>query len=234
MASESTAPETEAEETSRPLAWRGVAVSAIVTVVALFGVQEAYRYATAGSLVSLEGEVGAEVAALKQAQRAAIETGAMPIERAMKLLADRGRMASPMVAPEASTDPGPAAGWMHHPSYEPPPAPPAAEETAPGTETETEAEAGTETETGTAPEAGTEAETEAEPAVPSRRDPAAPPDGAEPAAPIRRPTPAQSPAGAEPAAPTKRAPAARRPAGAEPTPPTKRAPPAQPPAAPAP
>jgi hypothetical protein len=55
-----------------------------------------------------------------EAQRLA--TGSMPIEAAMQTLAKRGRMAmSPEIAPTASRDVGPLAGWVKMPSEVPAP-----------------------------------------------------------------------------------------------------------------
>jgi hypothetical protein len=117
--------------------------SMIVTVAVLFGLQ--YWYGTASALreAQLVSTAAAEATReLEAAQRQKCATGPLPIEQAMRRFASSDRAALALIRPEMSTDPGPAAGWMHHPSYEaigemppfvppPPPEPePADEETA--------------------------------------------------------------------------------------------------------
>ncbi len=66
-----------------------------------------------------EGEVAARVAAapptirdaIFAAQRQHLETGPMPIERAMREMASRGRDASPVIAPTPSDDTAAVSGW---------------------------------------------------------------------------------------------------------------------------
>ncbi|NOY91954.1 MAG: hypothetical protein GXP55_12225 [Deltaproteobacteria bacterium] len=66
-----------------------------------------------------EGEVAARVAeapptirdATFAAQRQHLETGPMPIERAMREMASRGRDASPVIAPTPSDDTAAVSGW---------------------------------------------------------------------------------------------------------------------------
>lgn len=109
------------EATRRGIDWWAVILSTLVTVGALFGLQEWYRSYQYATTTSYDTAVGVQVADLQATQRQALETGPMPIDRAVRLLAERGRGASPLVTPEPSTDPAPAAGWMHHPSYQAPP-----------------------------------------------------------------------------------------------------------------
>jgi hypothetical protein len=53
--------------------------------------------------------------------KARLNSGAMPIDKAMQQLAQRGRMeASPMLTPSASKDVAPLAGWSKMPSVVPP------------------------------------------------------------------------------------------------------------------
>lgn len=103
--------------------WLIVLGSTLLTVAALFGLQEWYRTYMLVSSGGLGAEVGAEVEALHRAQREELASGRMPIERAMRLIAERGRTATAVVSPESSTDPGPASGWLHHPDYQAPPQP---------------------------------------------------------------------------------------------------------------
>lgn len=112
--------ETKTEENSPRISWKGVVLGMVLTIVALFGMQEwyhTYSMVTAPSLT----RVGEQPAAYEAARRQELESGPMPIVRAMQMLADRGRTASPSITPQASTEPGPAAGWLHHPGYEAPP-----------------------------------------------------------------------------------------------------------------
>jgi len=115
--------------------WMIVLGSTVLTVVALFGLQEWHRTYMLISTGGLGTEVGAEVEALNTSHREALASGRMPIDRAMRLMVERGRTASALVVPQSSTDPGPASGWLHHPDYEAPPSvpeePPAPEPVAP-------------------------------------------------------------------------------------------------------
>ena len=104
--------------------------SACITVLVLFGVYDAYgRYATLQQSLRLEDR-GRPARELRATQEQKLGEGALPIADAMQRFASASRTTIPLIAPEASTDPAPAAGWMHHPDYqalqaEAPPEPPA-------------------------------------------------------------------------------------------------------------
>lgn len=101
--------------------WLMMLASTVITVGALFGLQEWYTSYMLVSGGALGTEVGVEVKALKASQREQLASGQMPIDRAMRLMAERGRTASALVTPEPSIDPAPASGWLHDPDYVPPP-----------------------------------------------------------------------------------------------------------------
>jgi hypothetical protein len=113
--------------------------SAVLTVVALFGARAYFQeYGSVASRTLLSsGGVDAQLFRARAKER--LSVGPMPIERAMQTIATTGRNL-PMIEPRRSTDPAPAAGWMHHPGYE---APPVVEE-APEPEPEPEPEEATE------------------------------------------------------------------------------------------
>jgi len=94
----------------------------MVTIVALLLGQQWYRSIKAIAYGQPDTTPHTEVASLKAQQRAKLEAGPLTIERAMDTFARANRMDVALVRPESSTDPAPAAGWMHHPSYRPPPA----------------------------------------------------------------------------------------------------------------
>lgn len=98
--------------------WTIVLASTLLTIGALFALQEWHRsFIMLSSGEGLRAEVGAEVTGLQGAQREALSSGQMPIDRAMRLMAERGRTGSALVSPEPSTNPAPASGWLHHPDY---------------------------------------------------------------------------------------------------------------------
>jgi hypothetical protein len=120
-----------------------VGLLAIVTLLATRAVLQAYfdrmeraeitrKIGTNDSLVSLRAE-----------EKQQLSAGSMPIDKAMQLLATKGRMnTSPDIMPSASKDKAPLEGWTKLPGQvppafalppaEPPPAPSASPSAAPG------------------------------------------------------------------------------------------------------
>jgi hypothetical protein len=94
-----------------------VTISTAVTVVGLFGVQEIYRsFAGADARRDRYAEFAARNEIVNN-QRARLQRGRMPIDQAIRTLANESRDRLALIAPEPSADPAPAAGWMHSPRY---------------------------------------------------------------------------------------------------------------------
>jgi hypothetical protein len=197
-----------------------IGAGAVFAIVVLFVAQ--YWYKTYAELEQqrfmASVVVGGDQIAVRDAQRARIETGPMPIDRAMRTLAQAERSRLAAVRPEASSDPAPAAGWMGHPDYVPPP-PPVADEPVPAEDAPGPGEApGEPTEQ---PAEGAPDEPETPPAEEPDTAPSPPPAGQPAPAPPPPPsgsTPepevpeAVAPPAPRPPVPRERAPIKRRPA----------------------
>lgn len=105
----------------------------VLTVGVLFGIQEWYRSYVEIAYRNAEWGVDtAQLDSLQGTQREHLQTGRMPIERAIDLLARApNRNDHALIRPEPSSDPGPAAGWKHFHGYVEPPAPLPVEEVPP-------------------------------------------------------------------------------------------------------
>ncbi len=185
----------------KPKYWEIVVTWTLLTVGGLFGIRYwVYSYSTATAYASERPSTNETVTELKAKQRAKLEDAPLDIEAAMQRLAQADRNTIPLIAPEASADMGPAAGWMHAPDYVAPPQfdpteAPAPEEAAPEEAT---------------PEEGAEEPAAAE--EPAEAPPAAPAEGA----PTMAPTAMVAAPTAMVAAPTAMAPAAMAPAAMAP------------------
>lgn len=67
-------------------------------------------------------EPARELNALRREQTRELKSGAMPINRAMRLFLRDGRSGIALVAPQPSSDPRPLVGWNHYAKKTPPPA----------------------------------------------------------------------------------------------------------------
>lgn len=112
--------------------------AALGTVAALFTLQIWYAsYVDVAVVHAQDHDAPADgkLEAVRSQEQAKLAGGAMPIEQAMRALAERGRAASPKLAALPSDDLSAMSGWAHRPgfkAYEPrvpqaPVAPPAAE-----------------------------------------------------------------------------------------------------------
>ncbi|MDW8362851.1 MAG: hypothetical protein RMK74_10650 [Myxococcales bacterium] len=117
---------------------RGLAVGgwAVLTILALFAFQEWHRHWVALKYAHLVPPDGTLVQTTLEAQRAALSSGALPIDRAIERVARTDRMQLRAILPVPSTDPAPAAGWRHHPLYVEPPRDTPSEAQAPTTPTQ--------------------------------------------------------------------------------------------------
>jgi hypothetical protein len=115
----------------------GFVGAALGVIVGLFVLQELYgSFADVRAHARLaEAGVFPEVAAAREAEAKKLASGRMPIDRAMRALAERGRLGFPSIAPKASDDLSAMSGWIHRHdfrAYEPRPAQvPAAPEPTP-------------------------------------------------------------------------------------------------------
>ena len=112
--------------------------AAIVTIVGLFGLQEWYASYLDVAVVHAQPEgIDSSLSAVRDAETQKLGAGAMPVEQAKRVLAQRGRMSFPKIAPKASDDVGAMSGWINQPGFHPyeprtPPAPPVEQATAEG------------------------------------------------------------------------------------------------------
>lgn len=96
--------------------------TAIVTIVALFGLQIWYAtYLDVAVVHAQKDEVplNPQVAAVREAEAKKLESGSMPIAAAKRALAQRGRAGFPQIAPQPSQDLGPMSGWIQQPGFKP-------------------------------------------------------------------------------------------------------------------
>jgi hypothetical protein len=104
---------------SELLAYMG---SAVVTVVVLFGMQIWYATYLDTHVVNVhpaDAPTDAKREAFDAQERAKLSSGKKPIAQVKAELAQRGRTAFPSVAPKASEDLSPMAGWMRRPGFKP-------------------------------------------------------------------------------------------------------------------
>jgi hypothetical protein len=104
---------------SELLAYMG---SAVVTVVVLFGMQIWYATYLDTHVVNVhpaDAPADAKREAFDAQERAKLSAGKKPIAQVKAELAQRGRTAFPSVAPKASEDLSPMAGWMRRPGFKP-------------------------------------------------------------------------------------------------------------------
>jgi hypothetical protein len=107
---------------------------AVVTLVVVHAALVAYydKIATAEEQRKI-GEVKPEsLLNLRADEKSRLDTGPLPIEKAMQDIATKGRNANPAIVPTASKDTAPLGGWQQMPqqlppgAMVPPPPPPAA------------------------------------------------------------------------------------------------------------
>jgi hypothetical protein len=100
------------------LTYMGVAT---VTVAALFGLQMWYASYLDVAVVHARSHapLNSAVAARREEEHKKLSSGAMPIDKAKQLLAERGRTAVPQIAAVGSTDLSAMSGWMHRPGFKP-------------------------------------------------------------------------------------------------------------------
>jgi hypothetical protein len=68
---------------------------------------------------SSDVQMGAKLEAVRNEEHAKLTAGAMPIEKAMQVLAQRGREAFPRLAAKPSDDLSAMSGWVHRPGFKP-------------------------------------------------------------------------------------------------------------------
>ncbi len=94
--------------------------AAITTIAVLFGAQHWYASYLDVSVVhglEVDAPMNEKLAAVRAQEQQKLSSGRMPIDRAMQALAQRGRMAFPLVAPKPSEDLSPMSGWIHQPGF---------------------------------------------------------------------------------------------------------------------
>ncbi|HET8762997.1 MAG TPA: hypothetical protein VFM12_06240 [Gemmatimonadales bacterium] len=94
--------------------------TALVTAAGLFALQ--LWYASYLDVVRIHGQLGsargdAKLEALRSEEQAQLSSGRMPITQAMAVLAQRGRNAFPLLAPQPSSDLSAMSGWIHKPGF---------------------------------------------------------------------------------------------------------------------
>ena len=103
--------------------------TALATVSGLYVAQVWYAsYLDVSVVQAQDGDapMNAKLEAVRSAEQAKLAGGAIPIEQAMKAIAERGRAASPKLAALPSDDLSAMSGWIHRPgfaAYEPRKAP---------------------------------------------------------------------------------------------------------------
>lgn len=94
----------------------------LATIAGLFTLQAWYAtYIDVSVLHGDHSDVGLNpgVVATREAEKAKLSSGRMPIESAKKLLATSGREAAAKVAPKASDDLSAMSGWVYRPGFAP-------------------------------------------------------------------------------------------------------------------
>jgi hypothetical protein len=99
----------------------GVAVWTLITIGVLLGAQEWHRSYNAIRHGFLDASPNTDLDEWRAGQIDALSRGRLPIDRAMEKVARTDRAQLAQIQPERSSDPGPAAGWQHHPRFEAPP-----------------------------------------------------------------------------------------------------------------
>lgn len=92
------------------------------TIAGLFTLQAWYAtYIDVSVVHGAHGDVGLNsgVVAAREAEKAKLSSGRMPIDAAKKALATRGREAAATLAPKASDDLSAMSGWVYRPGFAP-------------------------------------------------------------------------------------------------------------------
>ena len=94
----------------------------LVTLLAVHGLLSAYfdHMAKAEQLRKAGGIVPEALNAMRDDEKTRLASGAMPIDKAMQMLVEKGRMgAGPEITPQASKDVAPLQGWSKMPGEVP-------------------------------------------------------------------------------------------------------------------
>jgi hypothetical protein len=101
----------------------GYTVLTVVTLIALKFVFDSYldvsRTATRREHIA-DSRASRALAEYRRRERERLESGSMPVERAMRELGRRGRLAFPLIRPTESTDRAARVGWQQLPRTEAP------------------------------------------------------------------------------------------------------------------
>ena len=96
--------------------------AAIATVVGLFGMQYWYASYLDVDVVHAQSPYAprdARVIAVRNQETQKLTSGKLSVDAAMHQLAQRGRTAFPLIAPQPSDDLTPMSGWIHQPGFKP-------------------------------------------------------------------------------------------------------------------